>query len=647
MMQTKRNLAAIILLIMAAVTTLNAGPEAGTPVPPDIVKISGQNPRALTYAEATNPLTLKRYEFMLTPAGDVIYKIANEEWKYFGNTGYDLDYLEDDQSMRRSEIGPASMIAADGNRVVIKMRDNNKMYFASLVDGDWDISKKSKSKEENEKALTYISSEARRSSFVTLAPGNYSTDTPYDEYMKKYMVDKEGKISDMAFLLPLTRKTAADIFGEGALEELLEKHLFELPITKPPIPYCWPVVMEAGKWYRIKAENLAAEKIVDIGVFCINKVSGALAEVNDQLEPETYEFYKPVGSEYRRPYNQRLLFGLVDPAGNAYLTGVLRDYCAYVDGTTNYYVLTMDEKNNQYQPWNIDEQTFFCGDWYKFAEAVEEKMSETSLFIKHNPNNWTNWDYRGILIIERIAESFVEANRNNPAWLEAWNWAKWQVEMTKDYLPEFGKVGFGADPWIWSTYASVATPYREENPRYKKGEPLDDKYDVKDSLHPFFARGDYWQPEKGYPHHYELKKPFEEYWGGLPAGMPAATMDVSRENIVVRTAEKIYSLCWSWGALDFTWRTRPNPPGAIGNNIIIDEKMKIYVPGIQNGEKGYFTQTLLPPDFLENPEKPAAYYYPHKTGEGLPEMPVGAWDFIPLSDGSNKPFSNGEYDFSN
>lgn len=128
----------------------------------------------------------------------------------------------------------------------------------------------------------------------------------------------------------------------------------------------------------------------------------------------------------------------------------------------------------------------------------------------------------------------------------------------------------------------------------------------------------------------------DKFWCPFRSGCvdSRSRMAVSRQTIVVTGIEEIYSINFSWGSMDRTWRWRPYPPGtalkylssddiAAGRQVVrIDEKspnsvypqtialredMTIYIMGTKEigGEvkKGYWYQKYLPADNLEVPDE--------------------------------------------
>jgi len=100
-----------------------------------------ESQRTTKHAVTFNPVDNNiRYEFMITPEGVstpegdeevVIYNKNNEEeWFYFGVFGWNYDKERVGEAIN---IPAVSMIAADGNRVLVKDKKTNKMYFAVMV----------------------------------------------------------------------------------------------------------------------------------------------------------------------------------------------------------------------------------------------------------------------------------------------------------------------------------------------------------------------------------------------------------------------------------------------------------------------------------------------------------------------------------
>lgn len=167
-------LVGLIFVLMESLFVMTAKAlEPPTLVPDNMVEAARLGDMSKTYAETTDPLDGKTYEFMITPSGKVIYSTDKLNWYYFGEQGYNIDSINEFVDINNPDtlpappivIGKVDMIAADGNRIMVKTL-NNDLYFASLVNGQIDLSKGT------EDVLNYdfIKANTSESFFVTKAP---------------------------------------------------------------------------------------------------------------------------------------------------------------------------------------------------------------------------------------------------------------------------------------------------------------------------------------------------------------------------------------------------------------------------------------------------------------------------------------------
>ena len=62
--------------------------------------------------------------------------------------------------------------------------------------------------------------------------------------------------------------------------------------------------------------------------------------------------------------------------------------------------------------------------------------------------------------------------------------------------------------------------------------------------------------------------------------------------------------------MDFSWRARNKPVGAVNVHVIIDRNMNIIIPSIDSLKFGYYLQKLLPPDnMLPRPNGTEIHFY--------------------------------------
>jgi hypothetical protein len=635
------------IMVISPCFSLSIIPDS--PVPAAVVSYAGAKPRAKTYAESYNSIDKKTYEFMITRDGYVIYRVKGDAWKYFGDKGYSLDTVDFDNDYK--PIGRVDMIAASGNRVFVKTRGSNLFYFAEIVNGN--IAFKP-DKSETQPGYPF---------FITSAPDDYSTDTNCDSYADAHILANSGKNIDpwLAFLLPLSKAKAESIISQilsGALRSAASQAVssslsidINLPVicretTLPLIPYSWPVVMEAKKWYRLKA---SIPNVIDIGASDVNKVEAARYANANGGSIEKY--VKKLGGEYWREYQQPLINlkdVFFDIANNPCTVGFdNRNYGSLVDGIANYYVLTSE--SNRLSVLYIDEQALFSSSWYKFAENLEfslDQQGEPLAF--YHPVNWTktNYMYRNATVILWLFMTYINVNvLNTPAYVNAWNYANDQMFAEESYKPEFAEAGkIPENPWLWSAQENVHQP----------------ELFTSDSMHsnlvPFFAKG---QWDKVYycflnnTYFYSLQNRFRDGSNPLPVQSASAaepSLAVSKVgNIAVCTSRWIYTLSCAWGNLDFSWHKRSRPDGEVGNNIMFrysDDTLSIVVPGIDwnTNRSGYFIQGYLPKHFLQANSIRPTYNYIPATGTGIPLIasPEDGWDWISEADAG---FTNSNFDF--
>jgi hypothetical protein len=582
-----------ILILTASIFLIpivaQAAPDQGINVDIAVLNKAGGFSRSKTYAEATNPLNELRYEFMLTESGDVIYKKGADGWKYFGDMGFNLDKIDDfDASSDGYNLGSFDMIAADGNRIIAKKKGSNDLYFAALVKGGWDLNK------DKFLDLLYLENLANDSFFLTSVPQGYKdVSADYFNMLAKNFLDKTKLISMMSLLFPVSYlqlksfiDSSMDSWPSTAGIDKLKivlRNSFALDDDEkitPIIPNALPVAVQPFKWYKIKAgfsdSNLT---IIDAGVFEIHKISAA------REQPFLFNYLKKFGSEYHRCYNQKFLF--VDPSNNNHLvTEEERAYGTFVDGTVNYYVLTRNKKGF-YQVWNIDEQNYFCSKWYKTYQIFDISPDPAAL-----KDNWLKkeWKYRSEKTLEYTIGAFALCNKINVIGLLNIHGLDLFEQDYKNslssslndgnYSIKWREVGEGrgpnAEPWLWSAVESAENPTEERNLTV----------DQKKACELVFPNGK-WDPNN------DWRTPEFKYSAIEP------TMDVSMENIVVCTDNKIYSINWGWGSMDHMWRVRDKPSYSFGTDVMINEKMEIYVPGYQGIDWGYWKTTLLPKDYLD------------------------------------------------
>ena len=93
------------------------------------------------------------------------------------------------------------------------------------------------------------------------------------------------------------------------------------------------------------------------------------------------------------------------------MSGNDRDYCAYIDGTCNFYILT--KESDYYQVWNIDEQTAFSSNWFRFAKYEEDKLRSLGHWDRtFNVPGWSSkhWKFRNERSIKNIIDGFKCTN---------------------------------------------------------------------------------------------------------------------------------------------------------------------------------------------------------------------------------------------
>jgi hypothetical protein len=351
-------------------------------------------------------------------------------WKYFGRTGYDTEKISEFKTMQKKVIPPIEMVAVDGNRVFVKIKGTNLLYFAELMKGNYAVKWADKAR------TNYKLSPMKSDFYLTECPLNDLTDQK--EYTRFITQDYRKRIARetgmfyLGYLLP--NKSEGDALNTGVLK------------------YCWPVIVEPFTWYKVKAhfprayENKGYE-VIDIGVFNLQKLTACQAYVKDKIA-KTYlhQLWAKIGSEYHRDYMQPIGLAFsnipgfinIDTAGNEIMSGGdLRDYGNFVDGLVNYYVLT--RQNDKYKLWFIDEQFYFCSNWYKSYNLEEA-------------DDYHNWQKRNNEIIKNIAKSFAGDLVNRILRREIDNYTN------NGFRIEWREISPNPDPWIWSALESAESP---------------------------------------------------------------------------------------------------------------------------------------------------------------------------------------------
>jgi hypothetical protein len=556
---------------------------------PEVVKNAGKTPRSKTFAFIEkHPLDGCKYKFMITATGELIYKKekidashnpeageAYQDWKYFGHLGYNTEKISEFKSRQKITIPPIEMVAADGNRVFVKTKGENTFYFAELMKGNYQVN--------NEKEAIYKSRKTKSDYYLTASPLNDLDKTrDYTRFITKdygKRLAKETGLKYLKFLLP----HKAD---QGA-------------ITNGLLKYCWPVIVEPFTWYKAKANFPQAYEdegfeVIDIGVFNIQKLTACQEYLKDKEQKiPLHILWAKIGSEYHRDYMKPIesTFSKIvylDTAGNKIMSGGdLRDYGNFIDGLANYYVLT--RQNNQYRIWYIDEQFYFCSNWYR----------------SHTEKDYKHWQARTREVVLSVAATFLKKALGDSSMSRR----ERENALNQGYRIEWRDIRPQSNPWLWSALETA------ENPSPENQKPYFPK--------PFVTKKDWHQPV------FEFNNEQEP------------SLDVSGENVVLCSETKIYSINWSWGSLDYSWYERKKPEGSFGTNIMLDQDMNIYVPGFSytpgepDRKRGYYTQTLLP----EHNIPIACASCPKNPANNTTYICDNAWKFI------EKEFINDHYEF--
>lgn len=586
--------------------------QHGTPVPQDVVELSGQYPRSKTYTSTINPLDQIYYQFMLTPQGEVIYKKGETPWKYYGDLGYALSNV----SEQSSSVGPFDMIAADGNRLIAKQAGRNTLYFSIILKGNYSLSKGNGSDNGVNGPYREDAPDVHYNFFLTSAPEDLDSvsdtemDTAADLFAKDAGFDKPGP-DLLKLLFPVSVKKANSI---------LKYNYHAGQRISPLIPNAWPVCAKPFQWYRIKAtlpENLT---IVNVGVCNIEKITAARAKLDKQYPDWVRQF----GGEYYRPYSTSddifSSIGQYIMTRNNYLTKFHeKTFGPFLDSTVNYYLLTRDPGKN-YQVWNIDEQFFFCSEWMDVLFGLYSSLKKQDGI---DPHEWhSDWTYKSSKAVNVVMELFLAGNNRKRADSELIRFSLNQE--CRDISPRWREVGSheAKDKWFSSALESV------ENP----SEPLNK--DARTIYRKFFpGNSGQWFPGAEW---IQPQFRFEE----------EPSMAVSMGNIALSTHDKIYTINWAWGSLDHKWRVRNKPQGSVGTEIKLLSNMRLYVPVKRDGHPGFASQSLLPEEYLKSSAWLSYDFYTCQSPtERLPFWPDRGWDFAPLSQDNEISFYNGIHSF--
>jgi len=351
-------------------------------------------------SETYNPLDQKHYYFFITPEYRLMYRTENSQWNYFNTNGFNFKKNRNGASV---DIADIDMVSADGNRILVKLKNRSELYFALLT----------MKKDSNQ--IFYIINDPQ----------------PELGLKKK---DVKGLVSKYSLIKSYSRKMGLNLFT----------FLLKNKYKKKPF---WLVKVENAKtWYSIEYNfNKKNEVVYGLAVTNVNR------HENDSLYPNTSGYHPEIGGDYHWPlfnkwYNKWLR---KDVKGN-------RHYTTFIDGCTGYYILTKDttdyktETNNSdtlkkfhFRVYFTDEQTYFSGGFRlvepeqgfpKYSAQREALRTRKNLdnekYLPWKPEKqW--WDpyhlYLEDCSIDGAVENIILSTREK---IYSINWTYWSIDFS-------------------------------------------------------------------------------------------------------------------------------------------------------------------------------------------------------------------------
>jgi hypothetical protein len=279
-----------------------------------------------------------------------MYRTENSQWIFFNTNGFDYKNNRNGISV---DIGDVDMISADGNRILIKRKNSNELYFSLLT-----------MKQDSDQVYYLINDPQpalglKKDDVICLV-------AKYD-LIKSY-----------------SKKMGLNLFT------------FFLKIQYKKKPFWLVEVVKAQTWYSIEYNfNENNEIVYGLAVTNIEPFE------NDSLYPNTSGYRQEIGGDYHWPlfnkwYNKWLR---KDVKGN-------RHYTTFIDGCAGYYLLTKDtsdykiEINNSdtvkkfhFRVYFADEQTYFSQSFRLIGLDIDPPMFSAQREASRTRKNLDNEKY--------------------------------------------------------------------------------------------------------------------------------------------------------------------------------------------------------------------------------------------------------------
>lgn len=350
--------------------------------------------------ETFNPVDKQYYYFYITAEYRLMYRIGKSQWNYFNTNGFDYKKKRNGDSI---VIGDVDMVSADGNRILVKRKNSNELYFALL------------SLKQDSGQIYYL-----------------INDPQPKLGLKKS--DVKALVSKYNLFKSYSKKMGLNLFT------------FLLKIQYKKKPFWLVEVKKAQTWYSIEYNfNKKNEVIYGLAETNVTRYE------NDSLYPNTYGYCQEIGGDYHWPlfnkwYNKWLR---KDVKGN-------RHYTTFIDGIASYYLLTKDTsdykteiensetiKKFRFRVYYTDEQTFFSQGFRligpetkppKFSAQREASRTRKNLdnekYLPWKPEKqW--WDpysmYFKDCSIDGAVENIILSTRDK---IFSINWTYWSMDFS-------------------------------------------------------------------------------------------------------------------------------------------------------------------------------------------------------------------------
>ena len=351
------------------------------------------------YAETHNPVDNQYYYFLITKDHRLIYKVNNDTWKYFNTNGLDYKKMRNGDSVNIKKI---DMVAADGNRIIVKLLNSNDLYYTLLKN------------ELNENKIFHFINDPQ----------------PHLKLTKK---DVKLLIKQYDLAAKYSKKMGLNLFT------------VVLKIRHKLKPFWWVCIENSKTWYSIEYDfNQENELINDLAVTYVNTYE------NDSVFKETSGYDKIIGGDYHWPlfnkwYNKWLR---KDIEGN-------RHYTTFIDGSVCYYILSKDtsdyiliEKDNnvikkyRFKVYFVDEQSYFSERFRLVGPDPEpplfsaqrgatrtKKNLDNEIYLPWQPENhwWAPYDiYFEDCSIDGAVENIILSTKDK---IYSINWTFWSMDF--------------------------------------------------------------------------------------------------------------------------------------------------------------------------------------------------------------------------